>query len=268
MSLIKNKEGNFYPVSIPDTDWHCDWLFSTHRGCPFDCVYCSSKRLNVRFGGDPCEIKRLKGEWIKDSEIEVIRFRDFPHDSIFVNPYCDIFALPVDDIKQILEVCQWNIHTDYLGNQTCNFIFQTKDPAKYFDYLDWIPEGSWLGTTIETDDSVLYGKLGISKAPNIPNRLHNMVKLKEENENFKYFVTIEPIMKFSPRLLFWINELSPDLVFVGANTSKIQLPEPTPDELVALIKELRKITVVYLKSNLKRLLPLPLHGWFQEIKKI
>lgn len=259
MGLIENKEGtNFYPKVVKGTDWQCDWLLSTHRGCPLGCLYCSSKRLNVRFGGDPTEIRRLKGAFSSYYEdvayLKVIKMSG----GIFVNPYCDIMTLPKDDIRQILDVCDFN----HYSKRKANFIFQTKDPAKYFDYLDMIPPDSWLGTTIESDfgwfdtTKESWYNESISKAPHPFNRYFRMYQLSQKHKQFKYFVTIKPVMKFDLfSMVGFMKAIKPDLLFIGANTSKVNLPEPTPDELVALIEELRKITVVYLKSNLKRLLP-------------
>ena len=136
--------------------------------------------------------------------------------------------------------------------QNLNFIFQTKDPAKYFDYLALMPKGSWLGTTIETDSSFSYSVLKVSKAPD-PTSRYLEFRLLRRDENYKYFVTIEPIMKFTKYLKYFLSEIDPDIIFIGANTSKVQLPEPSPDEVMELVIELSKITKVYLKSNLKRL---------------
>lgn len=246
MSLIKNKEGgNFYPISIPDTNWCCDYLWSTHRGCGFDCVYCSSKRLNVRFGGNPTEVRRLKGEW----NGKMFPLRELPSGGIFVNPYCDMFGLPKEDITAILTHCGFALWNE---TEPTTFIFQTKDPAKYFDYLDMIPEGSWLGTTIASN----YNRLQIE--PNAPLISERYFAMKELRKSGKYnlFITIEPIMEFDYRALMdIIYPSTPDLIFIGADTGNNNLPEPTSDEVMELITELRKITTVYLKSNLTRLLP-------------
>ncbi len=264
MSLIKNKDsGNFYPKEIKEVGWKCDWLWSSHRGCTFDCSYCSSKRLNVRFGGDSCEIRRLKGEWMGVDASGHLKRYILPNAKIFISPYNDIMTVNKDDRSAIFgaiyDTTEYWFDRDAVGHkEKSNFgiIMQTKDPAKYFDYLDLIPEGSWLGTTIETDDLDLYPNLSISKAPNLANRWHNMIKLKVENENFKYFVTIEPIINLiGNRLTFYMKALEPDLVFIGANTSKIQLPEPFADDIMQLVIDLSKFTKVYLKSNIKRLIP-------------
>jgi hypothetical protein len=268
MSLIRNKEGNFYPIEIQGTDWHCDWKWSTHRGCPHDCVYCSSKKYNIRFGGDPCEIRRLKDEWVDvGGLLEPIRpIRLLPSGTIFVNPYCDIFALPSYDIGMILSHCNDEIKRK---NQDAKFIFQTKDPAQYFDYMALIPQGSWLGTTIEYDDNYNYAETSdyiYSKAPSPFKRLTKMTELIwRYKKKYKYSVTVEPIMKFNLfRLSNWMTYIKPDLIFIGANTSKIQLPEPTSEELINLIYslyEIAGINNVYLKSNIRRLIPAFYDGW-------
>lgn len=279
MSLTENKGGNFYPINIPEVDWHCDYLWSTHRGCPNDCIYCSSKKLNNRFKslGDPASLRRLKGEWKYGEwknchrELEIIKRSLLPNASIFLSPFNDIMTVPEGDIRQIFDLVNysrgWWFDRDVIGHKeksNFNIILQTKNPSMYFDYIDLIPEGSWLGTTIETDDTMLYKEMNISKSPIPPNRIHNFIKLKEKEESFSYFVTIEPIMSFSGRLLFWIKELQPDLIFMGANTSKMQLPGPTNDELIEFIYALYDtigIEKVYLKSNIRRLIPTFYDGW-------
>ena len=71
-------------------------------------------------------------------------------------------------------------------------------------------------------------------------------------------IAIEPIMKFTPRLLAWIEELKPNYVFVGANskTSMVNLVEPSKAEVQTLIEGIKKIdgVTLYQKSNLIRLL--------------
>lgn len=282
MSLIKNKEsGNFYPVSIPETDWNCQYLWSTHRGCSFDCSYCSSKRLNVSFGGDPTEIRRLKGEWalfpektiLHNANNTFLKRNGLPDGKIFINPYCDIFNLPEDEIHQIFgkiyDSSEYWFDRDAIGHKEKSefgIILQTKDPARYFDYLDLIPEGSWLGTTIECCYSGQeYIDMNFSKAPSPDKRIEPMFEIRQNHGNsFKLFVTIEPIMEFNYKMLNWIDAIQPDIIFLGANTSKASLPEPTKDELQELIYALYDtigVNKVYLKSNIRRLIPAFYDGW-------
>jgi hypothetical protein len=254
MSLVKNKGGNFYPVSIPEVGWNCDYLWSTHRGCPFDCVYCSSKRLNNRFKslGDPTIPKRLKGEWKNDYIYTKLPINS----SIFISPYNDIMSVGNDDIRQILDICN--------QVKSSSFILQTKNPTKYFDYIDLIPEDSWLGTTIETDLYMKYADWKISKSPNIRRRKIQFKEVSKRYWRYMYFVTIEPVLTFSKDFIYWIDDMHPDLIFIGANTSKIQLPEPTNDELIEFIYALYDtigVEKVYLKSNIRRLIPAFYDGW-------
>ena len=276
MSLIRNKEGNFYPIEIQGTDWHCDWLWSTHRGCAFDCVYCSSKDWYRRFHSTWCSttIFRLNGE-TNNSGLHLKRWI-LPNGKVFISPYNDIMTLPKDDISEILGVVynssEYWFDRDVIGHKEKNnfgIILQTKDPAQCFDYLNLIPEGSWIGTTIEYDDNYNYAEISdyiYSKAPSPFKRLTEMTELTwRYKKEYKYFVTIEPIMKFNLfRLPNWMTYIKPDLIFIGANTSKIQLPEPTSEELINLIYSLYEIVGinnVYLKSNIRRLIPAFYDGW-------
>ena len=50
----------------------------------------------------------------------------------------------------------------------------------------------------------------------------------------------------------------PDIVFIGANTSKVKLNEPSDTSLINLIYSLYEIIgveKVYLKKNIRRLIP-------------
>ena len=68
-------------------------------------------------------------------------------------------------------------------------------------------------------------------------------------------VTIEPILVFHLEpLVEMIKEISPEWVNVGADSGGNKLPEPNKEEILALIDELNKFTVVKNKTNLKRLL--------------
>mgnify|MGYP001201140718 FL=1 len=255
MSLIKNNDdNNFYPVSIPEGNWNCDYLFSTHRGCSFDCVYCSSKRLNKRFKsmGDPAVPRRLKGEWLFDKIEETFLLRDLPPGGVFINPYCDTFDLPDEDINFILDNC--NRSNVIERPTTC--IFQTKNPQRYFEYLYLILQGSWLGTTIETTYTTNeYRDMNFSKAPSPYDRYQAMQKIVKSKYQGKIFITIEPAMEILiPKMIDWMENIQPDLIFIGCDSGKNNLPEPTRDELIELIRRLKQITTVHVKSNCKRIL--------------
>ena len=87
----------------------------------------------------------------------------------------------------------------------------------------------------------------------------------------KLFVTIEPAMIESEKVLslyHMIKEIKPELVFVGCGTGEVTYPEPSRNELIELIEQLKLITHVHVKSNAGRILgDMTLHNWFKVIKK-
>jgi len=67
-------------------------------------------------------------------------------------------------------------------------------------------------------------------------------------------VTIEPIMDFDLiELVTIIKNIKPEWVNIGADSKGHNLPEPSKEKINALIEELKKITEVKIKDNLKRL---------------
>ena len=73
---------------------------------------------------------------------------------------------------------------------------------------------------------------------------------------FSVMVTIEPIMDFDHNsLVEMLRKIRPFQVKIGSNTNReIKLPEPTRDQIIALVQELRTFTNVELKSNSSRIL--------------
>ncbi len=64
----------------------------------------------------------------------------------------------------------------------------------------------------------------------------------------------EPILDFDVgELLLMIHDIKPKFVAIGADSKGHMLEEPSSRKIGDLIKELRKITEVKLKSNLNRL---------------
>jgi hypothetical protein len=115
-----------------------------------------------------------------------------------------------------------------------------------FAHFDQEPNdrvGFIFGVTIETNRATITNQL--SNAPAPMERAHSEVD----------FVTIEPIMGFDlPDLVSIIRCCIPKWVNIGADSKRSGLPEPTGDEVLALIAELERFTTVKLKKNLSRIL--------------
>jgi len=204
------------------------------------CSYCSSFALRKRWGA--CKKKysgyyrlyesELKKSWGKNKQI-------------FVCGQMDLFHRRVWDgfIERILEKARNSSPSNL-------YMFQTKNPKRFHDWLDKFPENSMLGTTMETNRISITSKY--SRAPHPYLRADALRKI----EILPTYVTIEPIMDFHhdsfPKL---IRAARPDKVFIGADSKGNNLPEPELWKVESLIKDLKDFTEVELKSNLFKRYP-------------
>jgi len=217
MSLRK-QSGNMY--TFLDATWN------PIKGiCQFQCSYCYMKSFKLK----PI---RLVEKELKTNLGE--------GNFIFVGSSTDMWAEDVPDewIEKVLEKCG-----NYEGNR---YLFQSKNPLRFTDYVDKFPSDTVLGTTIESNR--VYP---ISQAP-IP--IMRKIWIEYLGKTMDTMVTIEPILQFDHAILVsWIKGIKPTWVNIGADSKGHNLPEPTLKEVQELIAELREFTKVRLKSNLKRL---------------
>jgi len=203
------------------------YAFVTHtwnpiRGkCPHDCSYCYMKGFNV-------------GEFrFVESELKTNLGQD---NFIFVGSSTDMWVKEAWSwwLDQILTHCkQYNNR----------YLFQSKTPERFSGFV--FPDNTILGTTLETNR--LYD--GISKAPLVGHRVAWMKEL-----TLPKMISIEPIMDFDLEYFTdWIKQIKPEFVSIGADSKGHNLPEPSPEKLQSLIENLKRITTVKLKDNLKRL---------------
>lgn len=200
--------------------------------CPHKCQYCYMKRFKVGK-------LRLDEKSLKDNLGE--------GNTIFVGSSCDMFAknIPDDWIERVLLHCQIYDKNTYL--------FQSKNPDRflYFDRVNLynFPRKVILGTTIESDRVYFLDK----KKPLAPEP-HLRVKAMEKINWCDKMVSLEPIIDFSVDCLVeYIKRINPKFVSIGADSQNSNLPEPSPEKIQELIKELKKFTEVKIKPNLKRI---------------
>jgi len=159
---------------------------------------------------------------------------------VFVCSMGDLFGewVPIEWIKLIIGVVR--------KNPQATFLFLTKNPARYVELekeLDF-PENAILGTTIETNRGYDYYPAW-TKAPSPFNRYEAMTKLRHKRK----FVSIEPIIDFDlTKLVGWIKEIAPCIVYVGYDNYKAGLPEPPLSKTMLLIDALKMFTTVKTKS--------------------
>lgn len=207
--------------------------FVTHtwnpiKGCLHDCSYCYIKSIKNY---------SLEPRFSKKELITNLGKDNF----IFVGSTADMFGEWVDKewISRVLKRC-WLYDNQYL--------FQTKNPKRFNEFLLQFPEKVILGTTIETNN-VREAK-HISKAPSTYERMLAMHYIQYDKE-----VTIEPILDFDLKeLVKMIWDIKPKFVAIGADSKGHNLNEPSREKVIDLVEELKEFTEVKLKSNLKRIL--------------
>ncbi len=228
---MSNPKGNMYE------GW--DTINYLAGPCPHNCAYCSTKSLMKRF---PAIEKKYSGELRLDP---VALNKNIGHSkSYFVCGQNDLFAdkVPANWIADVFEVCAM------FDNE---YLFQTKNPARFLKrgiYENFPETGPViLCTTIETNR--YYPQMGNTPLPVL--RADAMSQIK----GFRKSVTLEPLFAFDlDELIELIRWCDPEYCSIGADSKNHHLPEPSSDEVKALITELKKFTEVKEKSNLKRLL--------------
>lgn len=224
--MLNKSKGNMF-------EWVTHTWNTVKGKCPHDCVYCYMKvfpqgklRLDAR------EFKTDLGR----------------HNTIFVGSSCDMWANDVPDewIKNTL------VHCDkYWNNQ---YLFQSKNPRRIYEFRDLIQIQSIIGTTIETNR---YYQEVMGKCPTIEERVEYLRLLGSYKNGMAFMteITIEPIMDFDLNLLLKdIRYCKPKWVNIGADSKGHNLPEPDKEKVEALIEELRKFTEVKIKDNLSRII--------------
>lgn len=238
------------PLNKPSGNLY-SWCFSWNPvggECPHECCYCYvsnkigpwiARMGNKKYYGPPRLIE-------KEFKIKLVVPDGF---IIFVQSCGDLFAQDIPDawIKRVFRRIRKFPET--------TFLLQTKNPARFFEYEGSIPKNCILGTTLETNRDI-----AVTKAPCVKERAYTFMMLSEErdfegNKIHRLMLSLEPIMDFDlDTLVFWVQEIEPEFVSIGADSGNNNLPEPSPEKLAELIECLKKFTEVRLKPNLERLL--------------
>ena len=211
-----------------------DWVthvWSPVRGqCSHSCEYCFMKRFPL----PPMNLN--------EKELNLNLGED---NIIFVCHTIDLFAddVPAEWIEQVLWKCREASKNKYL--------FQSKNPARFTEFLDKFPPSVIFGTTIETNRTIYVE----SKAPTYTERAEAIGEMKELIEGCETIVTIEPIYDFDLEpLVDIIVTANPTWINIGADSKGHRLPEPSKEQIVELIKTLDTKMDVRKKNNLKRIL--------------
>lgn len=209
-------------------------------GCKYGCYRkgCwAYKRLAHRMG------KMLKCQQCYDFKphFHAERLTRIPRDpKIFVVAHGDLFGdwVPSGIIFMILEACR----------QTPKdlWFFETKNPRRYLEFLEFFPKNTMLSTTIETNRVFPTSIRGKTPFPDM--RLEAMLEVKEQSE-FPIHIANEPILPFDLEdMVEWMKMLEPKKISVGYDSLKNELPEMPKSKTLKLIKEYEKFTDVERKQ--------------------
>ena len=217
--------------------------------CQYFCVYCYMKlgraKNNPFFKGDAR---------IPDDKVNFGKGH-----TIFIGSGNDMWGPWVDThlIEQVIKMV-----VKYPEN---TYLFQTKNPKRFWDFWEWIAGASdtvkkiILASTIETNRSTDE----LSGAPAIQERYEAMAAMRQRidldgaGDKLELMVSIEPILDFDLAAFHgMLHAMKPDIISIGANSKKVDVPEPSLQKVRALITILRQdearghIKQLYLKPNL------------------
>lgn len=220
--MLKKQVGNMYEFVTH--------MYGPIRGkCKHDCSYCYMKKwgelppLHV----DERDMRTKLGEG----------------NFIFVCHTVDLFAddVPAEWIERVLERLR-----AYPKNR---YLLQSKNPARFLEFIGKYPPDVLFGTTIETNRTIYVE----SKAPPYIERAKALGEL--HNKGFETMVTIEPIFDFDlEELVELIIIAQPEWINIGADSKGHDLPEPPKEKVRDLVETLQEKTDVQLKRNLKRIM--------------
>ena len=211
-----------------------DWTHNVIKGiCPHGCSYCYMSRLRKHY-------PKVHDKPLHFDEKALSSWKN--KGTVFIGNSCDMWAdnVPDDWVLAVLIQCRAYPENKYL--------FQTKNPQRYWYFESDLPKNCVIGATVETNKN--YGYMG-----NTPSPIDRTIPIGTLYPRTR-FITIEPILSFDmDEFLRMLKSAKPDWINIGADSGNNHLPEPEPDKIRELIKELEKFAKIHLKKNLKRLLP-------------
>lgn len=222
--------GNMYGDSVKQ--------WNVFIGCKFSCIYCKKSFQAQMKRQMPMIDKNGKKRGCQDCYDYKPHFHEDRLMDSLPNTKGDefIWACSSGDISFAKH--EWIIkilrRIKELPHKT--FFFQTKKPSFFLYYP--FSENILLGMTLETNRDKGYDL--ISKAP-LPSQRDSFIYVKHPRK----VITIEPILDFDLDIFQeWIRQVNPERVYIGYDTKKTKLPEPSLHKTWELIEALEDFTVV------------------------
>lgn len=200
-------------------------------GCTHGCIYCYARKLaETRLKQFPQYQNGFK-PYLVEKELE----RRFNGGTYFVSSMGDLFgdAVPASWIIKVIDSVRLS--------PKATFLFLTKNPRRYSQFVNMMPVNVILGVTLESN----FMPVTVSMASHPSSRASFMQRLG----GVRKFISIEPILDFQVGLFLpIIKAIHPEFVYVGYDNHNYHLPEPTLAETQELIKRLGEFTEVREKT--------------------
>ena len=203
-------------------------------GCLFECSYCWARKLaETKLKNSPKYVNGFEPTF----HPQELKHKFEPGGFVFVSDMGDIRWATWKDMQNILAKIEHYPDT--------RFLLQTKDPSLFIASPHW-PGNVYLGTTIESNRD-----WERTKAPKSCIRHIDMLSIVHPHK----FISIEPIMDFDLDVLVqWVADIAPEIIEVGADNYRNNLPEPSWGKVEVLLARLREICPkVVEKEGLERL---------------
>lgn len=195
-------------------------------GCYHNCTYCWA----VKMAKTKLHHMEKYKDGFKPKLVEYELEKKFTNKFVFAVDMGDLFGkwVPREWILKVIKAVEQNPES--------YFLFLTKNPSRYHEFIDVFPKNVVLGATIETNRSYPF-----SDAPSPIERYKAMANLKWENK----LISIEPIMNFDLDIFVqWMNDIKPKVVYIGFDNYGHRLPEPSKIRTLQLVAKLEKFTRV------------------------
>ena len=211
-------------------------------GCSHLCTFCWCRRFaETRLRHIPYYKDFTNPKLVPKRFNEVFK----PGEFVFVVDMGDLFCevVPSKWIEMVIN------HVKKFSETT--FLFLTKNPRRYLEFINDFPSNAVLGVTIETnrDDLVKY----FTKAPLPSWRFEAMISVKVVRPELRRFLSIEPIFDFDLDIFTkWVIELEPWLIYIGYDNYNNHLPEPHLDKVRKFIEILKDHGFTVLEKTIRK----------------
>ena len=195
-------------------------------GCLHNCSYCWARRLAET---KLSNIERYR-DGFKPKLVEYELRKRFKSKYVFACDMADLFGdwVPREWITKVIDAIR--------ESPSSNFLFLSKNPGRYHEFLGLFPQNVVLGSTIETNR-----QYQVSSAPLAVERYKAMASLPFGHK----LVSVEPVMDFDLDVFVqWIKDINPVQVHVGYDNYRNRLPEPSLSKTRQLMDQLGVFTKV------------------------